>query len=171
MSDASSTPVTRKFRTNPVELLIFAIIAVSFTYSVYDLIYADRGSITTAFTAQPGETVAKVEESRSLASADHPLLNLALNCDKNVDQQTSATKVRISGILCEIKSAEDLTKLVKTSVINNANRYTATVFTDVNAGKFSTDYIPLNTGKNTIHVEFAYAGGKVISQDIVVNKN
>ena len=56
-------------------------------------------------------------------------------------------------------------------MVNSANKYSATVFTDVSSQKFSTDYIPLVSGRNAIHVEFSYQGGKTFSRDLALERN
>jgi hypothetical protein len=160
----------KRFRTNPVELAIFSVITLIFFNSVYNLFYDQQGFHPAALSPMAANPVS---EGRSPASVSQSFVNLDVKCDATPDQDTTATKVRITGNLCGEGRvpASDGSKLVKTEVVNNANKFGATVFTDVNAGKFSTDYIPLNLGKNPIHVEFTYRGGEVVSQDFNVVKN
>lgn len=160
----------KRFRANPVELAIFSVISLIFFNSVYNLFYDQQGFHPAALTPMSANPIS---EGRSPASTSQAFVNVDVRCDGNPDKDTTATKVRLTGALCADGRvpASDTTSLVKTQVINNANKFTATVFTDVNSGKFSTDYIPLNLGKNPIHLEFSYRSGKVVSQDINVVKN
>lgn len=158
----------KHFRTNPVELAIFLAVTGIFANSVYRLFY-DSGSFqATALTRMAANPVS---EGRSLASTRQSFLNVDLRCDAMGEQDTGANKIRLTGPLCGTDAAIDASKLVKAVVFNSANKFNATVFTDTTAGKFSTDYIPLNTGRNPIHVEFSYRGGKIVSQELVLNRN
>ena len=156
----------RRFRANPVEVLILSVVTALFFRSVYKLVYDSEGfrAIQVAHQASNAAT-----ETRSPSSVSTTYFNLEVKCDKNMDQETPANKVRLTGSLCG--SAPDTSKLVKTSISNSANKFTATVFTDLNSGKFSTDYIPLNVGKNPIRIDFSYRDGKSTTQEFTVIKN
>lgn len=160
----------KRFRANPVELAIFSVITLIFFNSVYNLFYDHQGFRPAALTPM---AATPVSEGRSPASATPAFANLDIRCDGNTDRDTTAIKVRLTGTLCGDgrAPASDSTSLVKTLVTNTANKFAATVFTDVSGGKFSTDYIPLNLGKNPIHLEFSYRDGKVVTQDFNVVKN
>jgi hypothetical protein len=174
MAQTTSHP---RFRVNPVELAIFSVVCLILINSIYNLVYdreSFRATSLTPMVANPvseaGRAPAATVAGAAPAVGQHAsFLNLDLKCDGAADHETGAGKVRLTGSLCGINPGDGAT-LAKTSVVNGANRFTATVFTDVNAGKYSTDYIPLNTGKNPIHLEFSYRGGKVVSQDITVTR-
>ena len=158
----------KRFRTNPVEIAIFSVITLIFFNSVYNLFYDQHGFHNAALTPMAANPVS---EGRAPASVSQAFINVSVKCDANTDQDTTANKVRVTGSLCDTGPSNDPSHLIKTQVINNANKFTATVFTEVNAARFSTDYIPLNSGKNPIHLEFTYRGGKVVTHDITVVKN
>jgi hypothetical protein len=160
----------RRFRSNPVELAIFAVITLIFFNSVYNLFYDQQGfhpATLTPMVANP------VSEGRSPASVSQVYINVEVRCDSNPDRDTTASKARITGTLCGDGRvpASDSSELAKTTVTNAANNFVATVFADTASGKFSTDYIPLNLGKNPIHLEFSYRNGNTVTQDINVVKN
>ncbi|MEK6577742.1 MAG: hypothetical protein AABZ55_00820 [Bdellovibrionota bacterium] len=157
----------RRFRTNPVEIAIFAIAAVICFKSVYNLFYDHQSFQATALTSN---AASPLSEGRVPASSIQNYFNLEIRCDENNAQETHATKMRLSGELCGA-SKNPNQRLLKTEIINTANRFAATVFTETNNQRFSTDYIPLNSGKNPIHLEFTYEGGKVFSHDRIINKN
>jgi hypothetical protein len=160
---------TKIFRTNPVEWVLLAAMTAGFGYSSYCLIYQD--SIFTRPLAVSGYR--PLDSTRAPASVSHPLLNLELKCSDSgeaPEQTTQASKLRISGEICDGNQAA-AGSLQKTSIINGANRFSATVFMDTSTHKFSTDYIPLNSGKNTIHIEFSYSGGHIQSRDLNITKN
>lgn len=162
----------QRFRTNPVEIAIFSVITLVFFNSVYHLVY-DPGGFQPAALAPMAAN--PVSEGRATATAGQVFANIDVRCDGNPDQDTTAGKVRFTGAFCDggraPASAAETDQLTQVSVVNSANKFTATVFTDVSAGKYSTDYIPLNLGKNPIHLEFSYRGGKVVGQDLTVVKN
>jgi hypothetical protein len=160
----------KRFRANPVELAIFSVITLIFFNSVYNLFFDQQGFHPAALKPM---AATPISEGRAPASAAQSLVNVDLRCDGNPDKDTTASKVRLTGALCGDgrQPASDATLLVKTHVVNTANQFAATVFTDVNTGKFSTDYIPLNLGRNPIHLEFTYRDGKVATQDLNVVKN
>lgn len=165
----SNSPNTLKhFRTNPIEVAIFLAVTAIFANSVYRLFYDSdefRAAALTRMAANPRS------EGRSPASTQRSFLNVELRCDAMGEQETGAGKIRLTGSLCGTDAATDASKLVKAVVVNAANKFNATVFTDTTAGKFSTDYIPLNAGRNPIQVEFSYRGGKIVTQELVLNKN
>jgi hypothetical protein len=159
---------TRKFKANPIEVAILFVITLIFFNSVYNLFYNHNGFHPAALipmTANP------VSEGRSLASVSQNLMTWDIKCDKSLEKDTSSNKIRLNGILCGSDPALGATKLLKANIINSANQYNATVFSDVNENKFSTDYIPLETGKNAIRVEFTYIDGKSSVQDLSITKN
>jgi hypothetical protein len=158
----------RRFRVNPVEVAIFSVVTLIFLNSVYNLFYDRQGFHPAALAPM---AAVPVSEGRAPASVNQAFANLEVKCGVNTDQDTQAAKVRLTGTLCGASAGTDGSKLLKTQIVNNANRFNATVFTDLSAGKFSTDYIPLNTGKNPIHLEFTFQGGKLVSHDVTVNKN
>jgi hypothetical protein len=181
----SNTPAhdVRRFRVNPVEILILLTMSVVVGNSVYNLLYGTdsfRPAALKPMAANP------TSEGRGLSSATNAsFANLEVKCvTDNVsddqgprpasvlsanDRETSANKVRLTGTLC---GGDGLTgsQLVKATVLNSSNRFNATVFTDSNSPQFTTDYIPLAAGKNTLKLEFAYRGGKTHTQEITVSK-
>jgi hypothetical protein len=158
----------RRFRINPVEVAIFSVVSLIFVNSVYNL-FQDRAGFQPSALAPMASN--PVSEGRAPASVAQSFLNLDVKCENNGEQETGASKVRLTGTLCGAAPSDDSAKLLKTQIVNNANKFSATVFTDLSAGRYSTDYIPLNTGKNPIRIEFVYQGGKFVTHDIVVSKN
>lgn len=165
----NNTP--RQFKTNPVEIAIFLAVTTVFVNSVYKLFYESPNFKATALTKMEGNPTSEGRVLASSAQNSQSFLNLDLKCEAQSDQETLASKVRLSGTLCGTDVQTDGGKLMKTLVSNTSNKFNATVFTDVNAGKYSTDYIPLNSGKNLIHIEFTYRDGKVVGQDFSITKN
>ena len=160
----------RRFKVNPVEVAIFSVILLVFANSVYSLIYDQPGFKPNALSAVAANPLG--DAGRAPAFSSQAFLNYDLKCEDSSESGTNASKVRISGPLCGMPSGTaESVQLLHTQIVNGTNRFNATVFTDLNTGKFSTDYIPLAAGRNTIHVEFSFSGGKSISKDIVVTKN
>ena len=159
----------RRFRTNPVEIAIFAVVSMVFCNSLYHLFY-DRNSLE--FAALAPMTASPISEGRAPASVQQPsFLNLEVKCVSVMEMDTSANKVRLNGPLCGSDATAANGQLIRTEIINTANKFAATVFPDVINGKFSTDYIPLEHGKNTMTIEFEFQGGKRFTEELVVSKN
>jgi hypothetical protein len=163
-----------RFKANPVEIAVFSIVSLVLFNSVYNLFFDPQGFHPSTLTPMAANPVS--ENGRTPASAPaHAFINIEVRCPGegaatgSQDQETGAHKVRMTGAICH--GASDPGKLVKTVVLNGANRFNATVFADTNAGKFSTDYIPLNAGKNPIKMEFTYADGKTVVNELTVLKN
>jgi hypothetical protein len=157
----------KRFKMNPIEILVFSAISVVFANSVYNLFYGQQNIDVTATAAVP--TAAATQESRSPASVTESSMNLQVRCGQKQEQVTDAPKIRLSGDLCDIQSLSEGQDLQIATIINGANKFTATVF--AHGGTYSTDYIPLNTGKNPIQIEFQYRGGKKSTQDLTIVRN
>ena len=160
-----------RFQVNPVEIAIFSLVSLIFCKSVYDL-FQDRANFKMAALApMASQPTLALRNPASVTAPD--FLNMDLNCESTGDQETVAGKLRLTGNLCG-KGSQMASKtnspLVKTQISNSANRFAATVFTDMTTGKFSTDYIPLIPGKNTIQVEFTWLSDKFVQQFTIINK-
>jgi hypothetical protein len=175
------TQAPRHFRINPVELAIFSLISLVFLKSVYNLFYDQQGlHPSTVVSLTPEGPEAKALAAQAGVAGTPLFLNYDLRCDANTDQNTSAGKVRLTGVLCAANGAvvdgrspasSEQARIEQITVTNLANKFSATVFTDSNAGKFSTDYIPLNLGRNPIEVQFTYVGGKSFTRSFSVEKH
>jgi hypothetical protein len=147
---------------NPVEAAILAGVAAIFAFSIYSLFQAGSDFHPAALTAMAGNPIS---EGRSPASAaPSAFQNLDVACEEQPPTETAATKVRLTGKLC-------MTGARQARVVNQANQYSATVFTDAGNGKFSTDYIPLVAGANPIRVEFSGSETAAVTREFVVTKN
>ncbi len=159
-------------RTNPVEIAIFSIVTLVLFHSLYTLFYDDKpfyhASLAQAIAAQQTDQV-----QREPASSQAPaLLEVKIDCETPVKiESTSANGVKISGPLCGTDLEESGNKLAETNIVNATNHFSATVFTDTELGKFSTDYIPLTVGNNVLKMNFKYASGEHFDNEFVVTKN
>lgn len=162
-------PEKDKYKVNPVEVVILMTLGLVFCNSVYNLFYENQGFHPAALKPMAANPIS---EGRQLASsAFSSFQNEETDCEANsVEKTTQANKIRLSGPLCGADTVTPASQLIKASVINDTNKFSATVFTDTNAAKFSTDYIPLSSGKNQIKMEFSFRGGKVINHDVSVSK-
>ena len=175
----ANSPQSRKLRINPLEMGIFLTIALVFAHSLYQLFF-DFSQVKTQvvtvhnqpLTRRPAaiaQETAAPEAAREPTATD--FVNLEIPCTIKGSQKTSANQVRLGGPICNEGAALDPSKLIKTEIVNQANKSTATVYTDISAGKFLTNYIPLNTGENPILIQFVYAGGKTVTNKLVVVKD
>ena len=147
-------------------------VSATFVNSLYQLFYENHGeshgfqpNILTPMTSR------SLSEGRAIASSSsQPFLTLNLSCENNTQQETSANKIRLTGKLCGVSPQTLSEKGVRATIANSTNQFIATVFTHLPSGAYSTDYIPLNTGRNEIHITFSYTDENKISQDLIVNK-
>ncbi len=153
----------RRFRTNPVEYGIFATVTLLFAHSIYSFLYHDE----VRFTALSPVTSKPYAESRALASISPATLNLDMSCDKPTGSETTAPRLRLTGPLC---GGTAQVPMKAAAITNTTNHYTATVFNDADAGKFSTEYIPLTAGDNIIRVDFIGQDGKSETRTVTVNR-
>jgi hypothetical protein len=166
-SNTNHPQETRRYRINPVEMIILATIGAVFLNSIYHLFYDPSGFHPAALQNMAANPVS---EGRSPASVSEAFQSAEINCTGNPERATSASKIRILGPLCSGAESVPNDSLIRTAVSNETNKFSATVFTDSVLGKFSTDYIPLNPGKNQLKVEFAYKSGKTVTQDLAFSK-
>lgn len=157
-----------RYRTNPFELAILTLISGLFFYSAYDLFQAREAFEFSALTHEVGDPKS---EGRSLASIPMSTTTLELGCEPSTAQATTASKLRLTGSLCGADAGTNGTHLVRTVAGNSSNNYNATLFTDLDSGKFSTEYIPLIVGRNTLRVEFHYGNGKIQSHDVEITRS
>lgn len=158
-----------RFRINPIELGIFLISFMFFFNSLYNLFYNQTPFHPTALTTMNANPTS---EGRALASAPQPLMNLTIHCDES-NKITQATKVRLKGPLCGLSpilsQLQEEVLIVKATVTNRTNHYESAVFSDLSNQTFSTEYIPLNSGKNEIHLEFAYTNNNLFEHDFIIS--
>ncbi|MEO7163290.1 MAG: hypothetical protein ABI041_10260 [Bdellovibrionia bacterium] len=159
----------RRFRANPIEVTFLSVISLIFMNSLYSLVYDNHGSKGATLTPMASHPTS---EGRAIASVSSSLLNITLDCDKSVTESTSATRVRVSGLICGFNPSLVSENSVppKIAVKNKTNQNAATVFIDHASGKFSTDYISLDAGENIIQVEIKLGTGKTISKEILISR-
>jgi len=156
-------------RFNPVELVIFLAVATGFGFSAYRLLQEQpsfESQVLAPLASNP------VSENGREPAAVAPLFgHVDFTCKSEQEAQVQASKIRITGPICGVEGPIDAGQIAKAIVVNSANQFNATVFTDLSTGKFSTDYIPLNSDKNSIRVEFQFKNGKTLTHDLRVQKN
>lgn len=148
--------------------MIFSVVSLICLNSIYNLFYDRQGFQPTALNQTATQAGSDL---RAPASVPASFANLEMNCDSAKMQDTTAAKVRLTGPLCGLTAGQETSRFLKPQVSNTTNKFAATVFTDLAAAKYSTDYIPLNPGLNQIRVEFLFQGGQTVSQDINITRN
>ncbi len=160
-------PIPR-FRTNPVEIIIFLTITLIFIYSLYNLLY---GRVDFQLNTISTMSANPISEGRSPASTVSSLTTYEMACEKMSAKTISSNKLRLHGLLCSSNSNKSDKILNRAEIINTTNQFAATVFTDIENGQFSTDYIPLSAGLNSLHVLFTYQDGEKFELDLAITQS
>ncbi len=157
-------------RVNPVEIFVLCVVGGMCAFSLFQLV---QNPPELAATAERGLASQVVRENAVAQARSRSFLSLELNqCGANLDQPpTTASRARLVGTLCGFDPAAGTAQLVGTQVSNAKSGYSATVFTDLREGRFSTEYIPLQPGPNVLTIRFDYRGGKSFTQEIEITKN
>jgi hypothetical protein len=157
-----------KHRFKSLEIGIFSVVSLVFLNSVYG--FLSNGHFLGI---------------RRLASSPKPVLNRSVSSELESFTQyettchpagevlrTQAAKIRVVGAYCGASSVRQVASVPAAAgaappvepldyrVENASTHYLATVFTDHEAQRFSTDFIPLNPGSNKILMDFKYRSGK-----------
>lgn len=164
-----------------VEMGIFAVVSLIFMNSVYHLFMDGRlsGNERRPLAGTP---------VRSVPVTKTKMDDLAVYETRCVLQgesyETSASRIRILGPLCgapnrspasvngtaSATSSKPDPGLVSSTVENATTRFAATVFTDHGTSDFSTDFIPLEKGRNRIVMQFRYKTGKIQPIELYINR-
>jgi hypothetical protein len=213
----------KRFRINPVEIAVFAVVGLIFAKSGYNLVYSHEATETRALTSTAQDPIRTSERNPAALAplAQSSFSEVKIGCDPSqVSASVTSNKIRLIGSVCKpvenapgnkqegTKTATASSKnddndetndgtsppthplaapqsqpgvaaatpesaeSVKTiSVVNTSARVSATVFPDYSNERFSTDYISLAPGKNTIHVQYEFKNGETLGQEFSVTKN
>lgn len=171
----ASTPSNKgRFRVNPVEMAIFSAVSLIFINSLYNLFHdrsASSGLLahSIASPAPQADRAPAAIEPVSNAPVSTLLATQEVGCQSEQKHQTSAGRLRLKGLLCGVQTPEESGNLLRTEVVNTANQVQATVFPDPQTLSYSTDYIPLVEGANSIRIDFHFKG-KTTSQRLDVTR-
>ncbi len=133
-------PNNKRFRANPIEVIIFTGMLSLLVNSLYELVYRHQ-----PFQARMLQNMSSRAPSSIVLPTISPLLEVMTSCKEAVERRTQASKARFKGEIC-IPDTKTIT------VINTTNRYHATVFQQQKT--FSTDYLHLDPGLNKIEIHF-----------------
>ncbi len=158
---------SRKYKVNPMEVAILSVVSLLFVNSVYNLFYDWQGLHPTPHAAKGS---GYLNENRVPAGIQQTYLTLDVPCGPPYKEVTGALKVRLSGTPCGLDPGEEASKLLKTTISNTVNDFAASVSTDPSTGRYSTDHIPLEPGLNSISIEFSYQDGRVVTQELTLER-
>jgi hypothetical protein len=172
----------KRFRVNPIEIAIFAVIAMICLKSGYSLLYSHDGFDPVALTANAEDpsTSAQTRAPASTGAATQAAVTksfteVKIGCEPDkTGQAVSAHKIRLIGSLCagsENTSEETPLNVKKINVVNSSAKVAATVFPDYSNRKFSTDYISLAQGKNVFYVQYEFNDGKTLDREYDIENN
>lgn len=168
------TPSQKRFRINPIEMGIFAIVGALFLNSVYNLFYESPAFQTEASRGLWSKTTERAPASskRGETASSSLMGQITVPCQAPGQTQaiqipnTNAMRVRLLVQLCE----SDVVKQAEVKNLTLTRPFEATVFADKSQDSFSTDYIPLEVGRNEISVHVTLASGKVTDRKLEVTR-
>lgn len=164
-----------KKRVNAVEIAVLSVVAGMCAISLVQLLRhpPDLGASLGASAPERGLASQVVRENVVAQARARSALSLEISqCNASFEQPpTTASRARLTGLLCGYDPAGGSGQLISTQVSNLKSGYAATVFTDLRAGRFSTEYIPLADGPNVLSIHFEYQGGKSFKKEIEITKN
>ena len=168
----NATQHITRFRTNPVEILIFLIISGIFGNSLYELLYIHDGFHPAALSPMTSNPISEGRNIASTAPAASALSlsTMDLSCDEQITKDTVSEKMRLTGTLCGETLDSESNSSQKITVTNQTNRFSATVFTGSSSLKYSTDYIPLESGINKIQIEIFHANASAHKQSVEITR-
>ncbi len=130
-----------------------------FVVSTYSFVSASKTSVVAAnvVTADDKATSSRAPASavRNIPKPDSGYIPYQTRCERSENFETQSGKIRIIGPLCGLSTVGE-TKNFLFKITNNTNTYVATVFQDYKTRTFSTDFIPLQYGDNSIQMQFDY---------------
>lgn len=164
------------FKINPVELVIFAAISGIFCHSAYRLLSDGNGFRWDALrpVAENLTTATSNRAPASIAPVTPILETIVVRCDDSDPTTTSADKVRLQFPDCAA-SATSATALSETaandhliSVTNLKNAISATVIPEHDKKTFSTEYLSLEMGENTVQIKTQTPDGKATDREVMI---
>lgn len=167
----TETREIKRFRSNPIEIVILMVVTGIFCHSVYQLFYDSENFNPAALQPMAADPISESPREPA-SSADGTLSNtFEVQCGRNMEVGTIASRVRLSGPLCGADAVDPGSDLTQAQVLDTTNQFSATVSTDVDAARFTTDFIPLSPGRNVIQIELTYRSGKVVTQELGITRN
>lgn len=178
--ETSGKSERRTYRFNPVEILIFATVLMVFLKSLFSLVGQPepfKAAAMKPMKANPilsmsGSSSSDLETGRAPAqetsrnpspnsSQNSVLMSIAFNCHLGDEEsvQTAASKVRLVGSICTEtlwNRASAGASPTRIRVFHAEKKLFSESFMNEASGKFTTDYIPLSPGTNTLQVEFTF---------------
>lgn len=145
----------KRFKINPVELVVLGFTALIFSNSLYHLFYDWKDSKQAHWQAPSHtDTTQPTREPASLHKGS--FANIEFDCGlQHQTITTQADKVRITGPLCQNLSGASLS-MIK---IFKEGTETQAAFTDISGNRFSSSFISLkDLGEHSIVLKFLYDG-------------
>jgi hypothetical protein len=150
-----------------LELAIFLTFTFLFLHSIHGWLYVPAPE-----TGHVGQWESSPQASPEGSDT------FSLDCSaKGRAIRTASQKIRIIGKACgavvrsPASASKESTANQNVSVINETTQYSATVFWDDAGIEYSTDFIPLHPGKNTIRIEVPSRKAKIRTEVLEVDRS
>jgi hypothetical protein len=120
----------KKFRINPIEIAVFAVVGLIFVKSGYNLLYAKSGYEATALTEAAQDPVhdpihdslrARDRDPAQVQASQSTFSEIKIGCDPSVvTPSTNSAKIRLIGALCKPAEMVQAPKQEDTETSENA---------------------------------------------------
>ena len=153
-----------KRRVLITEALVFSTILLGTVFSAYrvfspNIVYTEQISTKDRPSAFGLSTNSK-SELRTPSSIEKEVIQnsyepLNISCTDKNTFETKNSRIRLVGTLCKFETKNKFP--IKAHAKNLSMKYDATVFNSTKTNDFSTDFVPLGYGANSIVIDFADA--------------
>lgn len=161
----NSPTFSRRFRSNPVEILIFGAVCALAGYSLLKTLSAPPVAHHAGFA----NGFERFPAARTLASLREQAGSLEIPCELSETSVSNAPTVKLFGAACDVPHGAP-THLLRTRIVNEANQFTSTVELKTPGLLFESGEIPLQAGKNRLVLEYTYSDGTQVARSFVIDR-
>ena len=166
MTGPTSSSITQRFRSNPVEVLVFALVCVMVGGSLLRVLTKPPSAYHAGFA--PGER-RMASAKRELASLREKEGTLELPCELTTGLTTERDKLRLFGMACDIPEGSSI-RMLRTRIANETNQATVKAEASPGGQHFETTELPIAFGANRLVVDTFYTDGTKVSRAVQIER-
>lgn len=160
------TTLAQRFRSNPVEILVFTAVCALAGYSVLRTLNYPPTASYASFA--PGYD--RVAPARQLASLREQGSALEVPCELRETAASAAPKVNLFGAACDIPSGKAI-RLIQMRITNETNKYSAVIAAGASGLFFEAANVPLEVGHNRLVLNYSYSDGTQVARSVTYERS